>query len=118
MKRRHIISISFAGVFILAFALLQLTAVPIHAFDRSWDVQHEIPVDAKITRMAKRAQFDAYLCGIPPLGRGKLRLHSAARHDSEYDLFFVPTWASDTLVVYRFAVDGKPLWKTCNWVET
>lgn len=107
-----------AAVLVGVFAALQLTSVRIHAFDQSWDVQHQIPLDANITRMAKRARFDANVCGIPPIGRGKLRLDSAARHGSDYDLFFVPTWASDTLVVYRFAADGKALWKTCNWVET
>jgi len=96
---------------------LQLTSIPIHTFDSSWDVYHEIPLDRGITRMAKRAQFDSYVCGIPSIGRGKLRLDSASRHGSDYDLFFIPTWVSDTLVVYRFGVDGKPLWKTCTGVE-
>ena len=110
--------VSSAAILVGVFAALQLTSVRIHPFDRSWDVHHEIPLDANIKRMAKRARFDAYVCGIPPLGRGKLRLDSAARHGSDYDLFFIPTWASDTLVVYRFSADGKALWKTCNWVET
>jgi hypothetical protein len=110
--------VSTAAVVVAVFAALQLTSVRIHPFDHSWDVQHEIPLDANITRMAKRARFDAYVCGIPPIGRGKLRLDSAARHGSDYDLFFIPTWASETLVVYRFAADGKALWKTCNWVKT
>jgi hypothetical protein len=118
MKRRHIFSISFAVVLLLTFALLQLTAVPIHAFDHSWDPYHTISVDAKIKRMAVRARFDGCVCGISPIGRGNLRLLSAARHDSDHDLFFEPTWASDTLVVYRFKADGKAMWKTCNWVET
>jgi hypothetical protein len=117
MKRRHIISISFAVVLLSTFGLLQLTAVPIHPFDHSWDPEHTIAIDAKITRMAARARFDGCVCGISPIGRGNLRLDSASRHGSDYDLFFIPTWASDTLVVYRFAADGKPLWKTCNWVE-
>jgi len=68
--------------------------------------------------MAKRAQFDFRICGIRPIGRGKLRLLSASKHDSDYDLFFEPVSVSDTLVVYRFTAGGKPLWKTCNWVET
>jgi hypothetical protein len=102
---------------VAVFAALQLTSIPIHKFDRSWDVYHEIPLDDGIARMAKRAQFDSYLCGIPSIGRGKLRLDSASRHGSDYDLFFIPTWVSDTLVVYRFGVDGKPLWKTCTGVE-
>jgi hypothetical protein len=117
-KRLSYIAISVVG-FILAWELtVRSTSIPVHAFDHSWDVHHKIPVDAKITSMARRAQFDAYVCGIPPIGRGKLRLDSASRHGSDYDLFLVPTWASDTAVVYRFAVDGKPLWKTCTWVET
>ena len=107
-----------AAILVAVFAALQLTSVRIHPFDHSWDVEHTIPLDANITRMAERARFDGYICGIPPIGRGKRRLDSAARHGSDYDLFFIPTWASDTLVVYRFAADGKALWKTCNWVET
>jgi len=111
------VAISVAALAAGVFASLQLTSIPIHAFDHSWDVHHEIPLAANITRMAKRAQFDSYVCGISPIGRGKLRLDSASRHGPDYDLFFIPAWASDTLVVYRFAADGKPLWKTCNWVE-
>ncbi len=117
-RRLSYIAIGVVG-FILVWELtLRFTAVPVHAFDHSWDVHHEIPIDTRITRMAKRAQFDSYVSGLPLIGRGKLRLESAARHGSDYDLFFLPTWASDTLVVYRFRVDGKPLWKTCNCVET
>ena len=111
------VGISITALVAAVFASLQLTAIPIHAFDHSWDVHNEIPVAANITRMAKRAQFDSWVCGIPPIGRGKLRLHSAARHGPDYDVFFIPASVSDTLVVYRFSADGKPLWKTCNWVE-
>jgi hypothetical protein len=104
--------------FTLAWELtVRFTAIPTHAFDHSWDVYHGIPLDTKITQMAKRAQFDAYVCGLPLIGRGKLRLDSASRHDLDYDLCFIPTYASDTAVIYRFGVDGKPLWKTCNWVD-
>ncbi|MEO8045530.1 MAG: hypothetical protein ABI674_11555 [Spartobacteria bacterium] len=117
-KRLFYLAIGVAG-FILSWNLtVRFTAIPVHAFDHSWDVHHEIPIDTRITRMAKRAQFDSYVSGLPVIGRGKLRLESAARHGSDYDLFFLPTWASDTLVVYRFRLDGKPLWKTCNWAET
>ena len=107
-----------AGVLVAVFAALQLTSVRIHPFDLSWDVDNEIALDANIARMAKRARFDFYVCGIPPIGRGKLRLDSAARHGSDFDLFFTPIGVSHTLVVYRFASDGKALWKTCNWVKT
>jgi hypothetical protein len=109
--------VSIAALGVGVFTSLQLTSIPIHAFDSSWDVYHEIPLDAGITHMARRAQFDSYVCGISSIGRGKLRLDSASRHGSDYDLFFIPTWVSDTLVVYRFGVDGKPVWKTCTWVE-
>ena len=108
--------VSIAVLAVGGFASLQLTSIPIHAFDHSWDVQHEIPLDANIMRMAKRAQFDSYICGLPIIGRGPLRLESAARHGSDYDLFFIPNW-TDTLVVYRFGVNRKPLWKTCTWVK-
>ena len=115
MKRRHVVLISIAASVVLAVGLLQLSAVPIHAADDSWDPYHTIAVDTKIERMAARARFDGYVCGISPIGRGKLRLLSAAKHDSDYDLFFQPTWVSDTLVVYRFKADGKASWKTCKF---
>ena len=93
---------------------IRVLSIPIHAFDNSWDVYQEIRLETNVVNMAKRAQFDSYLYGLPPIGRGKLRLHSASRHGSDYDLFFDPLWASDTLVVYRFKIDGRPLWKTCT----
>jgi hypothetical protein len=115
MKRWHIISLTFVAAIILALGLLQLSAVPVHADDDSWDPYHTITVDAKIERMAARARFDCCVFGLPEIGRGKLRLLSAARHDSDYDVFFQPTWITDTLVVYRFRADGKTLWKTSRF---
>ena len=117
-RRFSSIAIAIVGLTLFTVFALRFTSIPVHAFDHSWDVHHEIPLDAKIGSMAKRAQFDSYVCGLPLIGRGKLRLLAAARHGSDYDLFFLPTWASDTLVVYRFRVDGKPIWKTCNWAGT
>lgn len=112
MNRRHIMSISFAAGLIVTFELLQLNAVPVHPADDSWDPNHLIAVDPRIERMAARARFDGCVCGLPEIGRGNLRLDGASRHGSDYDLYFIPTWVSDTLVVYRFAADGKPIWKT------
>jgi hypothetical protein len=115
MKRRHIISITFAVVVIVTFELLQFSAVPTHVADDSWDPYHTIPVDPRIERMAARARFDGCVCGLPEIGHHDLRLLSAAKHDSDYDLFFQPLWVTDTLVVYRFNADGKALWKTCKF---
>jgi hypothetical protein len=108
------ILIGFAAFAGALFACLQFTSIDIHPFDQSWDVADDIALDGNVTKMAKRAQFDAYICGIPSLGRVALHLEAAARHGSDYDLFFVPLHWSDTLVVYRFSADGKPLWKTCT----
>jgi hypothetical protein len=117
-KRLLYIGISIAIIFVTTFAGLRVAAAPIHTFDHSWDAAHDIPVDAKITSMARRAQFDNYISGIPPIGRRKLILESASRLDSgPYYLFFYPSWVSDTLVVYHFTADGKILWKTCTWSE-
>jgi hypothetical protein len=117
MKRRYIVFISVAVVLLLTFALVRLTAIPIHAFDQSWDPYHLVAVDAKIKRMAIRAQFDGYVCGMRSFGRMRLRFDGASRHGSDYDLYFIPEDWSDMLVVYRFRADGKPLWKTCTMVE-
>jgi hypothetical protein len=109
--------VSIAALAVGVFASLQLTAVPIHAFDQSWDVHHGVPLDAHITRMAKRAQFDSYVCGLPTIGRGKLHLDLVTSHGSDYDLFFTPS-VSDTFVVYRFKANGKAMWKTFNGIES
>ena len=115
MKRWHVIAISLVVTGILICGLLQLTAVPAHAADDSWDPYYTIAIDPRIERMATRARLDGWVCGLPDIGRGNLRLLSAARHNSGYDLFFQPTWVSDTLVVYRFKADGKASWKTCKF---
>ena len=119
-KRLSSILIGVGSLLAVALVYFRVTAAPIHSFDQSWGItEPKIAIDAKIRSMVRRAQFDDYVSGIPPIGRTQLVLISASRSDSGgYHLFFYPKSVSDTLVVYHFSADGKILWKTCTWTET
>ena len=111
-----------AGAILLvvcALVYLRLSAAPVRAFESGWQerVGAPIAVDDRIRSMARRAQIDNWISGIPPIGRRQLTLDSVYRSPSgDYTLFFIPS-VTHTVVLYHISEDGKIAWKTCTWTE-
>jgi hypothetical protein len=106
-------------VLIAALVYVRLSAAPVRPFDSEWQVRvgAQVALDAHIRGMARRAQIDNYISGIPPIGRRRLALQTAHRTASgEYDLVFYPS-VTHTIVLYHFSPDHRIAWKTCTWTE-
>lgn len=120
IRARYVALTAGILVVVAAMAYLRLSAAPVRPFDSNWrdHVGAEIRPDAQIKSMARRAQIDDYVSGIPPIGRTRLTFDSAYRSGpGGYYLLFTPESITHTIVIYHFSADGKILWKTCTWTE-
>jgi len=122
MQTHRKLKLIVAGALLVLIAALlygRLSAAPVRPFESEWQDRVGAPVvlDTHIRGMARRAQIDSYISGIPPIGRRQLTLQAAHRTASgEYDLVFYPS-VTHTIVLYHFSPDHRIAWKTCTWTE-
>lgn len=120
-SRLRYVALAAILVIVATLAYMRLSAAPVRPYDSNWrdHVGTQITPDSQIKSMARRAQIDDYLSGIPPIGRTQFILDSAYSSGAEgYYLVFIPKSITHTIVIYHFSADGKMLWKTCTWTET